>query len=166
VGDGERDIIAAPAARRDWRRQRRRARLLVMRTSLIESPDEHHWVLLDYRIAQLAADASSVRLLAWSLEASLELRLASPFVLHTSAGGERRLDPEQPETLAPLLALLRRPLSSLTITRAGELTLRLGDGTTLAAPASARRDAWDVSGGGALEGMAYRAAGGGPPWAA
>lgn len=138
-----------------------------MRTSLIESPDEHHWVLLDYRITQLALDGSSVRLLAWSLEASLELRLGAPFVLRTPAGGERRLDPDQPETLAPLLALLRRPLSSLTITRTGELTLQLGDGTTLAATANARRDSWDVNGGGALEGMVYHGgAGGRPPWAA
>lgn len=135
-----------------------------MTASLIESPDEHHLVLLDTRVTQLSADARALRLQTWSLEASLEIRIGAPFTLRLGEGATRALDPELPESLAPTLALLQRPVRSLTMTVAGELVVVVGDGE-LRVRAHARRDAWEVQGAGALEGLLYRAVpGGGAPW--
>ena len=136
-----------------------------MRATLIQSTDEHHWVLLDYRVTQLVVDAGSFRLLSWSLEGSLEVRFGAPFTLVSARGGERRLDPEQTEGLAPVLALLRRPLQSVTITRDGTLSVEFGDGVVLRAEPDPRYEAWEVQGAGALEGMGYQCdVGGGSPW--
>lgn len=127
------------------------------RATLIESGDEHHWVLLDHRVTQLVIDTTSVRLQSWSLDSSMEIRLAGPFVLRQPSGAERTLDPAATEGLAPVLALLRRLVQSITVTRDGNLTIELGDGLALVARAPGRADAWEIQGGGALEGMGYRA---------
>jgi hypothetical protein len=137
-----------------------------MRASLLESPDEHHWVLLDHRVTQLTVEAHALRLYSWALDGSTEARIAAPFTLRlTTGGGERTLDPVETPALAPVLALLRRRLASLTVTRDGELTLEFDGGMALTVRPSPRHDAWELQGGGALEGMAYRCpAGGGRPW--
>ena len=136
-----------------------------MRAQLIESPGEHHWVLLDHRVTQLAFDADSLRLHTWALDGSTELRVAAPFTLRSAAGGGRALDPAETPSLAPVLALLRRRMSALTITRAGELTAEFEGGVAIVVEPSSRRDAWELQGGGALEGVVYRCpAGGGVPW--
>ena len=136
-----------------------------MRAQLMESPGEHHWVLLDHRVTQLAFDAESVRLHTWALDGSTELRLAAPFTLRSAAGGGRLHDPEETAALAPLLALLRRRLSALTVTRGGELTAEFEGGTAIVVEPSGRRVAWELQGGGALEGVVYRCpVGGGVPW--
>jgi hypothetical protein len=135
-----------------------------MQSSLIQSTDEHHWVLLDHRITQLAVDASALRLQSWSLDGSTELRVAASFTLRGAGGAERTLDPVETLTLGPALALLRRRLASLTITRDGELTADFGDGVALVVAPDRRIDAWELQGGGALEGMAYRCPPGGGLW--
>ena len=127
-----------------------------MGATLIESPDEHHWVLLDHQVTQLVVDARSFRIQTWSLDASAEIRCAAPFTLRQSSGAERVLDPTETETLAPLLSLLRRRLESITITRDGELTAAFTGGMSLVVAGGQRRaPAWEVQGGGALEGMSY-----------
>lgn len=126
-----------------------------MKAQLIESHDEHHWVLLDHRITQLSIDARAVRLQTWSLDGSAEIRLAAPFTLRAPGGVERRLDPALTESLAPMLALLRRGVRSLTIRREGELAVELGDGSTILAPPSRRAGAWELHGAGVLEGVMY-----------
>jgi hypothetical protein len=136
-----------------------------MQASLIESDDEHHWILLDHQVTQLLVDATSLRLQTWSLDASLEIRVSAPFTLHTAAGAVRALDPADAEQLAPVLSLLRRRVRSLTATRRGELALEFGDGARVDVAPHARLPAWEVQGGGTLEGLAYRSeAGGGAPW--
>src|SRR5687768_463329 len=132
-----------------------------MQASLIESPDEHHWVLLDHRVTQLVVDVRSLRLQTWSLDGSTELRLEAPFALRTAAGAERIIDPTETLALAPVLALLRRRVASLTVARTGDLTVEFGDGSALVARPSPRQDAWELQGGGTLEGMAYRCRPGG-----
>lgn len=127
-----------------------------MKATLLERPDEHHWVLLEYRVTQLAFDARAVRLLCWSLEGSAEVRLAAPFIYAPASGAARTLDPSASETLAPLLGRVRSALTSLTVTRDGELAVGFGDGARIVA-ASTRADAWEVQGAGLLEGMTYRA---------
>lgn len=136
----------------------------IVQASLIESSDEHHWVLLDHRITQLMVGTTAIRLQSWSLEGSLEIRLGAPFGLRLGKGSMRTLDPSDAPALAPMLALLGRPLRAVTISRGGDLTLDFGAGATIVAPAHARLDAWEVQGAGALEGVAYACgpAGAGP----
>jgi hypothetical protein len=133
--------------------------------TLTESPDAHHWELIGHRVTQLSVDASSVRLLSWSLHSSLEIRLAAPFTLLQADGERRSIDPVASEEVAPLLTLVGHGMHSLTVTRAGTLTLRFGEGTTVECAPSRRREAFQVQGGGALEGVAYAASSpGGVPW--
>ena len=133
----------------------------IMGATLIESPDEHHWVLLDHQVTQIVIDASSFRVQTWSLEGSAEIRCAVPFRLRQASGSERSIDPTETETLAPVLVLLRRRLESITITRDGELTAAFSGGTSLVvrartlATGGPRGAGWEVQGGGALEGMSY-----------
>jgi hypothetical protein len=134
-----------------------------MQASLLESPDEHHLVLLDTRIAQLALDGTSLRLQTWSLDASVEIRIGAPFSLRTGGGAPRMLDPSAPESLAPVLALLRTTVRGLTMTRDGELAVAFGEGAELRV--RGREGAWELQGAGALEGLAYRpGAAGEAPW--
>ena len=129
------------------------------------SPDEHRWILSGHRVTQLAVDLTSLRFLTWTLEASAEIRLAVPFTFHEPDGVKRRLDPDEPEQLAPLLSLLGRSIELLVVTRGGGLKLAFGDGSSLECGAHPRMEAWEIEGGGALEGMAYRCVpGGGAPW--
>jgi len=129
-----------------------------MSATLIESPDEHHWVLLDHQVTQIVVDAASIRFQTWSLDGSAEIRCSAPFTLRQSSGAERTIDPAETETLGPVLALLRRRLESITITRDGELTAAFSGGTSLVVRGRRRTAAWEVQGGGALEGMSYRGA--------
>lgn len=129
-----------------------------MGATLIESSDEHHWVLLDHQVTQLVVESASLRIQTWALDASAEIRCAAPFALRQSSGAERTLDPSETETLAPLLTLLRRRLESITVTRDGELTAGFSGGTSLVVPSGRRTPAWEVQGGGALEGMSYSGA--------
>lgn len=134
-----------------------------MQASLLESPDEHHLVLLDTRVAQLALDGRSLRLQTWSLDASVEIRIGAPFALRTGGGAPRMLDPSAPESLAPVLALLRTTVRGLTMTRDGELAVAFGEGAELRV--RGREGAWELQGAGALEGLAYRSgAAGEAPW--
>lgn len=136
-----------------------------MGATLIESPDEHHWVLLDHQVTQIVVDASSFRIQTWSLEGSAEIRCSAPFTLRQASGSERAIDPTETETLAPLLALLRRRVESLTITRDGELTVAFSGGSSIvigaprtSASGPRRSASWELQGGGALEGMSYAGA--------
>jgi hypothetical protein len=129
--------------------------------TLIESPDEHHWVLLEHQVTQLVIDASSFRIQTWSLDASAEIRCAAPFTLRQASGAERLLDPADTERLAQVLSLLYRRLESITISRDGELTAAFSGGVSLVVGRVAggrRAAAWEVQGGGALEGMSYQGA--------
>lgn len=136
-----------------------------MGATLIESPDEHHWVLLDHQVTQLVVDTRSFRIQTWSLEGSAEIRCSAPFTFRQASGNERSIDPMETETLSPLLALLRRRVESLTITREGELTVAFSGGSSIvvgapraSSSASRRSGGWEVQGGGALEGMSYAGA--------
>jgi hypothetical protein len=133
--------------------------------TLEELPDGHHWLLQGHRVTQLTVDLSSVRLQTWTLQASAEVRLGAPFLLGRTDAPRHELDPAQPAGLAPLLALLGRAVEWLTITRQGVLTVGFGDGTTITAAPHPVYEAWEVQGGGALEGMSYGCEpGGGTPW--
>jgi hypothetical protein len=136
-----------------------------MTAELDQTPERHRWALAGHRVTQLCVDATSARLHSWSLQASLDLRFSAPFVVRQADGAERAVDPHEPEQLAPLLTLVGREIEVLIVERDGVLTVGLSDGTVLRAEAHPRLEAFDVQGGGALEGLEYRVpAGGGRPW--
>ena len=124
-----------------------------MSATLEELPGEHRWTFAGHRVTQLVVELRSIRLLAWSLQASLELRVSAPFTLAHADGTERRVDPVASEQLGPLLTLVGRELRGLAVTRAGALRAEFGDGTSF--DVHPRRDAFEVQGGGALEGVHY-----------
>jgi hypothetical protein len=126
-----------------------------VKAQLIESEDEHHWVLLDHRVTQLVIDRSSIRLQTWSLDGSADIRLAAAFSFQLVNGSTRHIDPVDTERLSPCLAWVGLGVRSVTVTRTGTLSLAFCDGSTITAPPDPRRSAWDVQGGGILEGMAY-----------
>lgn len=135
-----------------------------MNAQLIESDDEHHWVLLDHRVTQLVIDRASIRIQTWSLDGSADIRLAAPFVAQLASGATRHIDPSDTERLAPCLALVGLGVRSVTVTRNGTLSLAFSDGSMLTSAPDPRRVAWDVQGGGVLEGMAYAGAPGAELW--
>jgi hypothetical protein len=136
-----------------------------MSAEVSETPNEHRWTLAGHRITQLSLDLGSFRLLTWTLDASAEVRLAVPFTFREPDAIERTIDPEEPEQFSPLLSLLGRTIELLVVTRHGELTLAFGDGSSLRVLPHPRFAAWEVQGGGALEGMSYLGEpGGGAPW--
>ena len=126
-----------------------------MNAQLIESEDEHHWVLLDHRVTQLVIDRSSIRIQTWSLDGSADVRVAGPFTLQLASGATRHIDPADTERLAPCLAMVGLGVRSVTVTRNGTLTVAFTDSSAISVPPDPRRPAWDVQGGGILEGMAY-----------
>ena len=135
-----------------------------MHASLIESEDEHHWVLLDHRVTELNVSARTVRVRTWSLDGSTELSLAAPFKLRLSSGTVRVLDPERPESLGPLLAIVGREVQSFTIGRNGDAVMELAEGVAIEAGPDPRAVSWELIGGGVMEGLMYRSAPGTHPW--
>ena len=136
-----------------------------MTATLDATPEQHAWTFEGHRITQLTIDAGAVRIATWTLQASAEIRLDTPFRFVEADGTARRIDPDEPEQLAPLLTLVGRSVEHLTVTRAGELEVSFGDGSRLFAWPHPLHEAWHVAGGGALEGMAYQCLpGGGMPW--
>jgi hypothetical protein len=136
-----------------------------MPASLDASTEQHDWSLDGHRITQLCVDAASCRLLTWTLEASLEIRLGVPFQLTLADGTTREIDPDAPEQTAPLLTLISREIQRLVVTRSGTLSVAMSDGSVLDVASHKHFEAFEVNGAGSLEGITYRAhIGGGQPW--
>jgi hypothetical protein len=61
--------------------------------------------------------------------------------------------------------MIGREILHLTVAKSGSLSLRLSDGSTIDIDSHSRHAAFEVNGGGSLEGVAYLARpGGGSPW--
>lgn len=136
-----------------------------MSASVEERGDAHEWTLEGHRLSELAVDREGLRLQSWSMSESVHLRVLVPFRYAQADGSDRAIDPHEPEQLSPLLSLLGRLVTGATVHADGTLRVRFGDGSTLTCAPDARRDAWELQGAGALEGLGYRApAGGGVPW--
>lgn len=138
-----------------------------MSASLEEQPGRHLLTLHEHRVTQLLVELRAVRLQTYTLHDAVELRIAVPFVLRQADGEERRVDPVEPEQLAPLLTLVGRRAEQLDVSAQGALEVAFSDGTILRVGVHPREEAWQLHGAGGLEGLVYRArAGGGPPWVA
>jgi hypothetical protein len=136
-----------------------------MTASLDELPDRHLWTLHDHRVTQLVVELGAVRLATWTLHASLDVRVGVPFTIRQADGIDRTADPDEPEQLAPLLTLVGRWIETFAATASAELALTFSDGTILTVAADPRHEAWQVQGGGGLEGLSYVARpGGAKPW--
>jgi hypothetical protein len=132
---------------------------------LDESPERHDWTLSGHRITQLCVELAACRIQSWSLTDSLEIRLGAPFRLTLADATSRTIDPELPEQIAPLLSTVSLELSLLTVTQSGSLRIQISDGSTIEIDSHPRYEAFQISGGGSLEGIAYLAQrGGGSPW--
>lgn len=132
---------------------------------LLKSDDPRTWDLTGYRATQLRFDAESFRVEAWTLSATFDVRIGTPFQFTDVNGVTIELDPENSLSLAPLLALVGNELQSLTVTRIGGLTLQFADGARLVVSSHPAFEAWEVRGGGALEHVGYLASpGSGSPW--
>ena len=138
-----------------------------MAANLTESYDRHDWTFRDHRITQLCVDAGACRMQTWTLQDSLEIRLGARFSLTLIDGTSREIDPEFPEQLAPLLTTVGREIVEMVVTRSGSLSVRLSDGSLIEVDSSSRYEAFQVNGGGAMEGITYVAPpGGGSLWGA
>jgi hypothetical protein len=135
--------------------------------TLEESYDRHDWTLSGHRITQLCVDPSACRIQSWSLKDSLEIRLGGGFRLTLVDGTSRKIDPESPEQLAPLLTTVGREIVHFGVTRSGSLSVELSDGSVIDIDSDPKYEAFEVNGGGSLEGIVYLARrGGGVPWSA
>ncbi len=106
-----------------------------------------------------------MRLLTYSLHDAIELRVGVPFTLQQADGEARRVDPAEPERLAPLLTLVGRRVEALDVAESGAVEIAFSDGTLLTVQPHPREEAWQLQGAGGLEGLVYRCpAGGGRPW--
>lgn len=135
-----------------------------MHSSLIESDDEHHWVLLDHRLTELSITRRAVRVRTWSLDGSVELSLSAPFRVRLASGAVRTLDPSRPESATPLLPMVGKEVQSLTVSRSGDVVMEFADGVMIEAAPDARAVSWELLGGGVMEGVSYRCAPGVNPW--
>ena len=134
-------------------------------TTFDDLSDRHVWTLGNHRVTQLAVELGACRIVTWTLQASVDVRIGAAFTLRHADGEARAIDPDQPEQLAPLLTLVGRSLETITVARRGELALAFSDGTIVTVGPHRRHEAWQVQGGGELEGMAYRCEPGGEvPW--
>ena len=77
------------------------------------------------------------------------IRLESPFVL-THGETETLILPEEPQSTAPVLSLLRRPARSLEAFDSGALEVVLDDGWLIAAPAAEDYEPWGLTRGDGL----------------
>lgn len=133
---------------------------------VVRHPDRHDWQFAGYRISALTFDLSSVRMQAWRLAGSINLRLNAPFSLGAADRGRVTLDPKNPQSCAPLLSLVGAELHQFTVTRAGTLTVQVAGLTIEVAPHPAY-EAWEVHTEGFDRDAGYLCApGGGSPWGA
>jgi hypothetical protein len=136
-----------------------------MSATLDERPGGHVLFLDEHRVTQLLVELRAVRLQTYTLHDALELRVGVPFTLRQADGEARRVDPAQPEQLAPLLTLVGRRVEALEVAEEGGAEVAFSDGTVLTVEPHPREEAWQLQGAGGLEGLVYRCpAGGGRPW--
>lgn len=132
---------------------------------LTETPEKHEWAISDHPVTSLIVDPSSVRLQAWTLQGMFELRFGVPFLLTPPEGTALEIDPERPQTVAPLLDLIGREVMRVHMTRSGSLVVELETGVRLTVEAHDRFEAWEAEFSGPFGDRGYLCrVGGGSPW--
>ena len=122
------------------------------------------WSLDGLEVTMLQFDYQ-FHLTMWDRDRALLLIFGVPFRLRPATGGERMLDPEQNETLGPLLSLLHRPVERFAASSDGRCLLRFEDGTELHGEPHDYYEAWEAHGKGALADASLLCGpGGSSPW--
>lgn len=94
-------------------------------------------------------------------EHSIEIQMSGPLALQRADQSVERFDVDDVGSLAPLLGLLRAPVSELRITKASTLEVRFRDHSLLKNDPAMEYEAWEIHGPEPL--MIFCPAGGGEP---
>jgi hypothetical protein len=136
-----------------------------MNPVLTKSSTEQLWTFTDRTVTQLVIDPAAFRFQTWAPDGWAEVRVGVPFTLHPADGAPLVLDPERAPELAPVLDLLGVGLRSIRVRRTGEVRVAFADGSVVEVEPHPAFEAWEISGGGSLAGLAYLCGpGGGSPW--
>jgi len=101
----------------------------------------------------------------WSLQRELIVTFGTQFTLRPPTGEERVFNPEQVESLCPLLLLLHRPVVEFAASDEGRCVLKFEDGTVLRSEPHESYEAWESHGSDDLEDASLLCdVGGGSPW--
>jgi hypothetical protein len=130
---------------------------------LDRAPERHTWTFSGSPVTQLVVDSASVRLQAWTLDATVELRLESPFRFTDAERGRVDVDPAAAVQVAPMLALLGVGLRRMILRRDGELVVEFASGALIEAAPDAGYEAYEVQVDGPGGRTAYLAMPGGAP---
>ena len=122
------------------------------------------WDLIGLKVTQLRLDFQ-LHVPMWSLQREILIIFGTPFVLRRPTGEDQIFDPEQSETLCPLLSLLHRPVERFAASSDGRCLLRFADGTELHGEPHEKYEAWETHGEGDLgDASLLCGVGGGSPW--
>ncbi|HEX2217227.1 MAG TPA: DUF6188 family protein [Gemmatimonadales bacterium] len=136
-----------------------------MSAVLTRSSFEQLWTFEDRTVTQLVVDPGAFRLQTRALDGWAEVRVGVPFALRPAGRAPLLLDPEEARELAPALGLLGVGLRSIRVRRTGELRVEFADDSVLEVEPHPTFEAWEISGGESLAGLAYLCGpGGGSPW--
>jgi hypothetical protein len=109
---------------------------------------------IDHELSRLQFGYEVILGVSWgsgSTATEASISLETPFSLTRPGASAELVDPEAPETLSPLLALLHQRVAHITADRTGLLEITFSDGTILRVP---KRDdgyeSWNTSGSGEL----------------
>lgn len=83
-------------------------------------------------------------------DSGFEVTVESAFVLREGDGGDVRLVPGDPQTLAPALTVWQRTAAYAFAHEDGRLELRFADGGVIGVPSGDRYEAWNLTGPGGL----------------
>jgi hypothetical protein len=132
-----------------------------------EYPDRREWELAGHEVTRLLIDYRFTIEVWWYHERcdhTLRLTIGAPFWDFRS-GNETWVNPEDPNTVAPALAVLHKPTQTLRAFRGGRLILTLSDGTEIVVEKDPHYEAWEASGTGDLSDVLLLCSPHeGPPW--
>jgi hypothetical protein len=110
--------------------------------------------LIGCEVRQVALDYQTQILLAGenpdgSTRVSARLITETPFVLRDTAGSRHELDPNTSRSaLAPVIDLFLKPVTRVTVTDRGTLTLDFGGGAQLIVRPDPQYESWELKGDG------------------
>ncbi len=108
------------------------------------------WNLKGLKVTQLRFDYR-FHVDMWSLQRELLITFGTQFTLRLPTGEEQAFDPEQVESLCPLLLLLHRPMAEFAVSHDSRCVLKFEDGTELRSEPHESYEAWESSGSDDLE---------------
>ena len=131
---------------------------------MTNSVEWREWSLEGLDVTQLCFDYS-LHIMMWSQERALSLVFETEIEFRTANGNVQILNPEESQSLSPLLSLLHKPVTMLRASSAGHCELRFADGSSISCAPDDQYEAWQSHGAGDLKSAALLCSpGGGSPW--